>query len=196
MKTLLLTLLAGCALQCASAQVITLRGTVADTTLGGPWDGLIAVGDDVVTTIEIKPLAPTDLSGDWSLLMYSASTTLSVGSLGEIGSDLETEYFAYKGFAGLYGFQSSLVGGDLVSSSYLLSSDASVLWGDFPITGTLLSNFDVLVFGDVELGLDLFSWNVSSVEVVSNVPVPEPSTYGLIGAGALLAAVAYRRRRR
>jgi hypothetical protein len=57
--------------------------------------------------------------------------------------------------------------------------------------------FDRVSFGNTASGTDFFGFDDFTVGVPSQVnitPVPEPSTYGLIGAAVLVGATLYRRR--
>jgi hypothetical protein len=57
--------------------------------------------------------------------------------------------------------------------------------------------FDRVAFGNTAAGTDFFGFDDFTVGVPSQVnitPVPEPSTYGLIGAAVLVGATLYRRR--
>jgi len=65
------------------------------------------------------------------------------------------------------------------------------------LTGATVSYSDWADFtqNSGALGLGYYTYNISLINYAGSTPVPEPSTYGLIGIGALGVAFAARRRK-
>jgi PEP-CTERM motif-containing protein len=154
-------------------------------------DGLgLNVGDSITTTYFLPGL-PEDINGDGSVLNWE-NATATVESSGNVlfTSDFSTATFETLGVAN--GFQSFALGEGFLAESFL-SSDINVMDAGFLKPMVDPASFDVSFTGFLSLDAGTIDWTIDTYSVSA---VPEPSTYGLLGAGVLLVGAMIRRRRR
>ena len=107
-------------------------------------------------------------------------------------ANLTGAHLSYADFSSTYLYYANLTGASL---------DNAVLTGasldGVNLTGATVSysNWTDFSTNSGASGLDSYSYNTSLINYAGNGAIPEPSTYGLIGIGALGVAFAARRRK-
>ena len=159
-----------------------------------------------ITAATVRYFLPEDTFFSWTgsetFRVYDVTTSASALSAFNIGA---TSIYNDLGSGTLFGsttITASLEGGyvDVALNSNFLSYINGSAPDIFSLGGALTSAIfgeSAYIFsgtGDPTDGrTQLLLWGASPAQ--GNVAVPEPSTYGLIGAAALLAGIAYRRRK-
>ena len=82
-----------------------------------------------------------------------------------------------------------------VNLSYAILTNADLTSADLTGATVSYSNWTDFSTNSGALGLGSYSYNTSLINYAGSTPVPEPSTYGLIGIGALGVAFAARRKK-
>lgn len=150
----------------------------------------------IITDIENNYLNPGNVrSGDETVISYDAGTTLDfwLNSGGPVGDGgLYSAFTSENRFAGSDTSVHTRWSIRNVTTTYFNGS--SVVTAEIP---TILIGFEDVRQGRPYYDADFNDFVVGFQFLPSqNVPVPEPSTYGLIGAAALVGLVAYRRNKR
>lgn len=194
MKKTILSLFIFCALALtASAQLtVTISSHLLDQ------NGFPVPDGPTVLSIYTLSGTPEDLYGDGSTYIWNdAHLSFSIGGSFSYHSDLISAGFA--SLPGAYGFEAFGLD-QAIFQERLLSSDPAVM-----SNGLLTSYLDADVFdnpGGMYVGDEIYAWAPDYYFIEGTWPslptsaVPEPSTYGLIGAGALTALILVRRRTR
>lgn len=134
---------------------------------------------------------PTSGTYFWqSAASFSITFSQQISAFGFFGVDIGD--FNGQLSLGLFNGLNSV--GNVVVPNTLNGSGGGILY--FGLINP--STFDRVVFGNTSQGSDTFAFDDFTVGVPSQVnitPVPEPSTYGMIGAAALVGVALYRRRR-
>lgn len=193
MKKIVLCFIAALALSLSAARAqitVTVQSHLVDLEGNAIPDG------PMVLSLYTLNGAPEDTFGDGSSLLWeNASLTLHIGESFTYHSDaIEAGFSTTPGGSGFLalGLDNTLF------QEYLLSPDTSVMSG-----GLLQNSLELSVFDSAYgfyVGDEIFAWEIDNYFIDGSIPsvpasaVPEPSTYGLIGAAVLCLGVALRRR--
>ena len=167
--------------------LLVTAGLLSSTATANEW---IIYGNTVVNGVTYNLSPGANLSS--ADLYYANLSFANLSNANLSGAVLSFADLPYANLSSAVLSDANLSGANL---SFANLSNANLSGADLTGATVSYSNWTDFSTNSGASGLGFYSFNTSLINYAGSTPVPEPSTYGLIGVGALGVAFAARRRK-